>query len=122
MRTSYLTLAILSLSSLGSSAPNERNTTAIQGAVGVACADDVNALAAGIQENINDQHGEANSALQIQALITAGNVNQNKFFTTKGQLLSFVLAGIAVRQQKQAIAPPTILLWPASKSYVASIF
>lgn len=106
MRTSYLTLAILSLSSLGSSAPNKRNTTASQG---VACADDVNALAAGIQENINDQHGEANSALQIQALITAGHVDQNKFFTAKGQLLSFVLAGIAVRQQNQAIAPPNNL-------------
>jgi hypothetical protein len=106
MRTSYLTFAILSLSSLGSSAPNKHNTTASKGAAGVACADDVNALAAGIQENINDQHGEANSALQIQALITAGSVDQNKFFTAKGQLLSFVLAGIAVRQQNQAIAPP----------------
>jgi len=73
------------------------------------CAADIDRLASGIQQNILDQQGEQVSLQAISNLMqnsTNGSINLAQFMTMKAQLLSFVSAGISVRENNQALAPP----------------
>jgi hypothetical protein len=82
-------------------APNVGNNTR--------CAADIDRLASGIQQNILDQQGEQVSVQAIANLMQTsvnGTVNMAQFMTMKAQLLSFVTAGISVRENNQALAPP----------------
>ncbi|KAF2424509.1 hypothetical protein EJ08DRAFT_552987, partial [Tothia fuscella] len=69
------------------------------------CAADIDRLASGIQQNILDQQGEQASLQAIASQGQQGQVNMAQFMTMKAQLLSYVTAGIAVRQNNQALLP-----------------
>jgi len=73
------------------------------------CAADIDRLASGIQQNILDQQGEQVSVQAIANMMQNsrnGSVDMLQFMTMKAQLLSFVTAGISVRENNQALAPP----------------
>jgi hypothetical protein len=90
-------------------APNSPSQGAGAAANTTRCAADVDRLASGIQQNILDQQGEQVSLQAIMNLMqnSTGPVNMAQFLTMKAQLLSFVTAGISVRENNQAVAPPT---------------
>ncbi|KAH8766142.1 hypothetical protein F5883DRAFT_420667 [Diaporthe sp. PMI_573] len=63
------------------------------------------ALADGIQSNIDLQTGEQASVEKVKAAVSQDPVDQAAFTAAKTQLLDFVNAGIAARENNQAIAP-----------------
>jgi hypothetical protein len=75
---------------------------------GQRCAADIDRLASGIQQNTLDQQGEQSSVQAIALMMQNTNgrpVDMNLFMTMKAQLLSYVTAGIMVRQNNQALVP-----------------
>lgn len=78
-------------------------------ATGTVCAADIDRLASGIQANVLVQQGEAFSVQQLQGMMQAaatGPVDMAQFMALKGQLLSYVTAGVGLRENNQAIAQP----------------
>lgn len=63
------------------------------------------ALADGIQSNIDLQTGEQASVEKVKAAVSQNPVDQAAFTAAKTQLLDFVNAGISARENNQAIAP-----------------
>lgn len=63
------------------------------------------ALADGIQSNIDLQTGEQASVEKVKAAVSQNPVDQAAFTAAKSQLLDFVNAGISARENNQAIAP-----------------
>lgn len=63
------------------------------------------ALADGIQSNIDLQTGEQASVEKVKAAVSQNPVDKAAFTAAKSQLLDFVNAGISARQNNQAIAP-----------------
>jgi len=98
----------------GNPRPNNPNSgnSGTAAANGQRCAADVDRLASGIQQNILNQQGELSSVqllgnfLNFTGQNRNGTVDGTLFMSMKAQLLTFVTAGIAVRQNNQAIAPP----------------
>jgi hypothetical protein len=90
-------------------APKQPNQGGVAASNNSRCAADVDRLASGIQQNILDQQGEQFSLQAVMKLLqnSTGNVDMTQFMTTKAQLLSYVTAGISIRENNQAIAPPT---------------
>jgi hypothetical protein len=89
-------------------APKSPNQGAGAASNNTRCAADVDRLASGIQQNILDQQGEQGSLQAVMNLMqnSNGTVDMTQFMTMKAQLLSFVTAGISVRENNQAVAPP----------------
>ncbi|KAK7710265.1 hypothetical protein SLS64_005849 [Diaporthe eres] len=63
------------------------------------------ALADGIQSNIDLQTGEQASVEKVKAAVSQNPVDTAAFTAAKSQLLDFVNAGISARENNQAIAP-----------------
>ncbi|KAK2606664.1 hypothetical protein N8I77_005398 [Diaporthe amygdali] len=63
------------------------------------------ALADGIQSNIDLQTGEQASVEKVKAAVSQNPIDQAAFTAAKSQLLDFVNAGISARENNQAIAP-----------------
>lgn len=63
------------------------------------------ALADGIQSNIDLQMGEQASVEKVKAAVSQNPVDKAAFTAAKSQLLDFVNAGISARENNQAIAP-----------------
>ncbi|POS75148.1 hypothetical protein DHEL01_v206463 [Diaporthe helianthi] len=63
------------------------------------------ALADGIQSNIDLQMGEQASVERVKAAVSQDPIDQAAFTAAKTQLLDFVNAGISARENNQAIAP-----------------
>lgn len=63
------------------------------------------ALADGIQSNIDLQTGEQASVEKVKAAVSQDPVDMAAFTAAKSQLLDFVNAGISARENNQAIAP-----------------
>lgn len=63
------------------------------------------ALAAGVQSNIDLQRGEQASLAKVRTIVSQPVVDLLQFLLAKQQLLDFVQAGIAVRANNQLIAP-----------------
>lgn len=63
------------------------------------------ALADGIQSNIDLQTGEQASVEKVKTAVSQNPVDTAAFTAAKSQLLDFVNAGISARENNQAIAP-----------------
>lgn len=97
---------VLALLSAGSCSARhvKRSTFGGQSKNGDACIA-AQALAAGVQSNIDLQRGEESSLARVKNIVSQPAVDANAFKAAKQQLLDFVAASVAVRGNNQLIAP-----------------
>ncbi|KAH7350577.1 hypothetical protein BKA65DRAFT_593506 [Rhexocercosporidium sp. MPI-PUGE-AT-0058] len=72
---------------------------------GGACSDQVLALAAGIQSNIDDQNNELTTVNALGMVLAQNPMDVTLYGATQTSLMGFVTKGITIRENNQKIAP-----------------